>query len=117
MQNLLKPYIDNSVAAIKDDLGTAAAKDYTTTVSANNADLVTSGAVRSAVGVITSKTLAASATSVEFDVPTSGNNVIDFFASDGSNYTAIDLSVSGKATLTYDAVASARTISCRIAQA
>lgn len=69
------------------------------------------------VGTVTSKTLAANATSVQFDVPTSGDYVIDFFSSDGSNYTAIDLSVSGKATLTFDADASARTISCRVAQA
>lgn len=69
------------------------------------------------VGTVTSKTLAANATSVQFDVPTSGDYVIDFFSSDGSNYTAIDLSVSGKATLSFDADASARTISCRVAQA
>lgn len=69
------------------------------------------------VGTVTSKTLAANATSVQFDVPTSGDYVIDFFSSDGSNYTAIDLSVSGKATLTFDSDASARTISCRVAQA
>lgn len=69
------------------------------------------------VGTVTSKTLAANATSVQFDVPTSGDYVIDFFSSDGSNYTAIDLSVSGKATLTFEADASARTISCRVAQA
>jgi hypothetical protein len=69
------------------------------------------------VGTVTSKTLAANATSVQFDVPTSGDYVIDFFSSDGSNYTAIDLSVSGKATLTFESVASSRTISCRVAQA
>ncbi len=66
------------------------------------------------LGTVTTKTLASNATSISFDVPTSGNNLIDFYASDGSWYTAIDTSVSGTVTLTYDAVASARTISCRI---
>ena len=80
-------------------------------VSAQNQTLVNK------VGTVTSKTLAANATSVQFDVPTSGDYVIDFFSSDGSNYTAIDLSVTGKATLTFEADASARTISCRVAQA
>lgn len=66
------------------------------------------------LGTVTTKTLAANATSISFDVPTSGNNLIDFYISDGSWYTAIDTSVSGTVTLTFDAVASARTISCRI---
>lgn len=65
-------------------------------------------------GGVTSKTLAALATSVEFDVPTTGNNMIDFFIDGGANYTAIDTSVAGKVTLTYDADASARTVYCKI---
>lgn len=69
------------------------------------------------VGTTTTKTLAASATSVQFDVPTSGDNLIDFFISDGSNYTAIDTSVSGSVTLTYESSESARSVSCRISQA
>ena len=60
------------------------------------------------------ETLAISATSVEFDVPTSGDNLIDFYASDGSQYTAIDTSVSGKVTLTYESKAYARSIYCKI---
>lgn len=60
------------------------------------------------------KTLAISGTSVEFDVPTSGDNLIDFYASDGSEYTAIDTSVSGKVTLTYESAAYARSIYCKI---
>lgn len=70
-----------------------------------------------AVGTTTVKTLAANATSISFDVPTTGNNLVDFFISDGSNYTAIDTSVAGTVTLTFDAVASARTVSCRIGKA
>lgn len=72
--------------------------------------------VTAQIGAITNKTLAANATSVEFDVPTSGDNLIEFFSSDGADYTAIDTSVSGKVTLTYEAVASSRTITCRIAK-
>lgn len=60
------------------------------------------------------KSLGIAATSVEFDVPTSGNYIIDFYCSDGSNYTAIDASVSGKVTLTYEAAAYARTVICVI---
>jgi len=67
-------------------------------------------------GAVTTKPLAANATSVEFNVPTTGNNLVDFFCSDGSNYTAIDTSVSGKVTLTFDAVTTARTVSCRISE-
>lgn len=69
------------------------------------------------IGTTTTKTLAANATSIEFDVPTSGTNLIKFYSLDGSFYTAIDTSVSGKATLTFEASASARTIACQIAQA
>lgn len=105
-------------------LGTAASRNATSSITSGSTALIESGAVDSLkqtltnkVGTVTSKTLAANATSVQFDVPTSGDYVIDFFSSDGSNYTAIDLSVSGKATLTFEADASARTISCRVAQA
>ena len=69
------------------------------------------------IGEVTTKTLAANATSINFTVPTSGNHLIDFFSSDGSNYTAIDNSVAGTVTLTYEAAAASRSISCRIAKA
>lgn len=72
--------------------------------------------VTAQIGAITNKTLAANATSVEFDVPTTGDNLIEFFSSDGADYTAINTSVTGKVTLTYEAVASSRTITCRIAK-
>ena len=64
------------------------------------------------VGTSTDQTLASGATSVSFNVPTTGDNLIEFYASDGSNYTAINTSVSGVVTLTYDAVASDRVITC-----
>lgn len=74
------------------------------------------GNANARIGSVTSQTLAADATSVAFNVPTSGDHLIDFWASDGSNYTAIDTSVSGTATLTYDAVSSSRTIFCKISE-
>ena len=87
-----------------------------TNISASD-DLTTQiGNANARVGTVTSQTLAANVTNVSFSVPTSGNHLIDFWASDGSNYTAIDTSVSGTATLTYDAVSSARTIYCKISE-
>lgn len=71
----------------------------------------------SLVGTTTVSTLAANATTISFTVPTTGNNLIDFWCSDGSNYTDIDTSVSGIVTLTFEASASARQVSCRIAAA
>lgn len=87
-----------------------------TNISASN-DLTTQiGNANARIGAVTSQTLAANVTSVSFSVPTSGDHLIDFWASDGSNYTAIDTSVSGTATLTYDAESSARTIYCKISE-
>lgn len=64
---------------------------------------------------IKSQSLAANATSVTFTgIPTSGNNLIDFFITDGANYTAINTATSGQITLTYAASSSARTVYCRI---
>lgn len=68
-----------------------------------------------AIGDVTTNTLAANATTTSFTVPTTGDHLIDFWASDGSNYTSIDTSVAGTVTLTYTASSSARDISCRIA--
>lgn len=67
------------------------------------------------IGAVTTKTLAANATTISFTVPTTGNNLIDFWISDGSNYTALDDSVSGTVTLKFEPSASARSVSCRIA--
>lgn len=91
----------------------SASNDLTTQIGNANARIENANA---RIGAVTSQTLAADATSVSFSVPTSGNHLIDFWASDGSNYTAIDTSVSGTATLTYDAVSSARTIYCKISE-
>lgn len=111
-QLVLNDILYNVTAAISAEdalvVGTniSAAYDLTTQIGNANAR----------IGSVTSQTLAADATSVSFSVPTSGNHLIDFWASDGSNYTAIDTSVSGTATLTYDAVSSARTIYCKISE-
>lgn len=103
-------------------LGTAALRNATSTIASGSTDLIESGAVNSLkqtleskIGEVTVKTLAANATSISFTVPTTGNNLIDFWCSDGSNYTEIDTSVSGTVTLTFEASASARSVSCRIA--
>lgn len=102
-------------------LGTAATRNATSLIKSGT-DLIESGAVFSLkqtlegkIGEVTVKTLAANATSISFTVPTTGNNLIEFFISDGSNYTEIDTSVSGTVTLTFEASASARNVSCRIA--
>lgn len=105
-------------------LGTAAARNATSSITSGSSDLIESGAVsslkqtlESKIGAVTVKTLVANATTISFTVPTTGNNLIEFFISDGSNYTDIDTSVSGTVTLTFEASASARTVSCRIAVA
>jgi hypothetical protein len=104
------------------NLGTAASRNATSSITSGSTDLIESGAVsslkqtlESKIGAVTVKTLAANATSISFTVPTTGNNLIDFWCSDGSNYTDIDTSVSGTVTLTFEASASARSVSCRIA--
>ena len=68
------------------------------------------------VGTVTSQTLAAGATSVSFSVPTSGDYAIEFFTSDGSNYLAINTSVTGVVTLTFEASDADIVVSCRIAE-
>lgn len=103
-------------------LGTAATRNATSSITSGSTALIESGAVsslkqtlESKIGAVTVKTLAANATSIEFDVPTTGNNLIEFFISDGTFYSSMDTSVSGKVTLTFDPVANSRSISCRIA--
>ena len=105
----------------KPTLGTAAAKDSTNAVTQGSTDLLESGAAytelsnKAAKSTIINATLAASATSVTFTgIPTSGDHLIDFFTSTGINYTAIDYSTPGEVTLTYEAQASAVTVTCEI---
>ena len=68
--------------------------------------------------LVMSTTLSAGSTSVTFtDIPTSGNNLIDFYAEGGACYTAINTSTAGQITLTYEAESTARTICCEIREA
>lgn len=70
--------------------------------------------INAKVGSVVSATLAANATSVSFTVPTTGNHLIDFYCEGGANYTAIDTSVAGTVTLTYEAALTARVVSMMI---
>lgn len=107
---------------VNETLGTAASRNATSSITSGSTDLIESGTVyslkqtlESIIGAVTVKTLAENVTTISFTVPTTGNNLIDFWCSDGSNYTEIDTSVSGTVTLTFEASASARSVSCRIA--
>lgn len=64
---------------------------------------------------VLTQTLASGATSVTFTgLPTTGNYVIDFYAENGANYKAIDLTTAGSAVLTYEAPSAAVTVYCVI---
>lgn len=66
--------------------------------------------INAKVGSAVSATLAANATTVSFTVPTTGDHLIDFYCEGGANYTAIDTSVAGTVTLTYEAALTSRTV-------
>lgn len=66
--------------------------------------------INAKVGTVTSQTLAANATSISFTVPTTGDNLIDFYTEGGANYTAIDTSVAGTVTLTFEAALTDRSV-------
>lgn len=66
---------------------------------------------------ITAKTLSAGDETITFDVPTSGDHLVDFYTSSGVPYTEIDTSVSGKVTLTFDPQGSSITVYCKIEEA
>lgn len=60
-------------------------------------------------------TLTSGSTSVTFtELPTTGNYTIDFSASNGANYTAINTATAGQVTLTYDAQSADIVVKCRI---
>ena len=64
---------------------------------------------------VLTQTLTAGNTTVTFtNIPTTGNNIIDFFTSTGINYTAIDTTISGQVSLTFEAQLSDVTVYCRI---
>ena len=56
-------------------------------------------------------------TSVTFTgLPITGNHLIDFFTSNGINYTEIDTSTAGQVTLTFDEQDVAVTVYCKISE-
>mgnify|MGYP003288217591 CR=1 FL=1 len=62
---------------------------------------------------ILTQTLLSGATSVTFSgLPTTDDWLIDFYAENGANYSAIDLSTAGTAILTYEAPSTNVTIYC-----
>lgn len=64
---------------------------------------------------VKAQTLTAGSTNVTFTgIPTSGDYMIDFFASSGINYTAINTATAEQVTLTYDAQSADVTVYCRI---
>lgn len=108
------PGLASRVASAEGDIDTIQALIGNGTPTTQDKTII--GAINELAGEIvgpsvTTETLAALGTNVTFTVPTTGNHLIDFYASDGSNYTAIDTSVLGSVTLTYESAAYARTIS------
>ena len=64
---------------------------------------------------ILSQTLVAGNTSVTFTtIPTTGDNLINFYTSTGINYTAIDTSIAGQVTLTFDSQLADVVVKCEI---
>lgn len=81
-------------------------------------DVVTLLAGKAKKSTLKTATLSVGSTSVTFTgLPTTGNNLIDFFNSAGINYTDIDTSTSGQVTLTFEAQEVAVTVYCEIREA
>lgn len=96
--------VDTNIEAA-DDIMTQLASKASASALNNKADKPT----------VLTQTLAANATTVTFTgIPTTGDNLVDFYISDGSNFTDIDVSTPGTAVLTYEEAASSRTVYCRI---
>ena len=112
----------SSVSALTNSLNTLIGTVNTITSLIGNGEPTTTdktiiGAINeinAKVGSATAATLAAGNTTVSFTVPTSGNYIADFYASDGANYTAIDTSVAGTVTLTYEVAMYSRDIAMMI---
>lgn len=65
--------------------------------------------------IVKSATLAIGETAVTFtQVPTTGDYLVDFFTSNGINYSAIDTSTAGQVTLTFEVQEVAVTVYCQI---
>lgn len=85
----------------------------TSTIS-NLVDVAPKAAPVESKKTVTSKVLTAGSESIYFDVPTSGDYLVDFYSSTGVAYTSIDTSVAGKVTLTFDPQLTNVTIYCTI---
>lgn len=80
-------------------------------------DIVTMILGKETKATILWQTLAIGSTSVTFtNLPTTGNHLIDFFTSNGINYTEIDTSTAGQVTLTFDEQDVAVTVYCKISE-
>lgn len=67
------------------------------------------------VSLVKTQVLAANGTTVTFTgIPTTGNNIINFYIDGGANYTGINTATSGQVTLSYDAESAARNVYCEI---
>lgn len=62
----------------------------------------------------TSKILTAGQTTVTFDVPVYGDYLIDFYTSNGANYSEINTAVDGQVTLTFEEQSANITVYCNI---
>ena len=83
--------------------------------SGDMADVVNPLPSPSGGGEVLTATLAAGSTTVTFTgIPTSGDNLINFYTSANINYTAINTATSGQVTLTFESQSSAVTVYCEI---
>lgn len=82
-------------------------------IEAQIINLDTDMATKENAPTILTQTLLSGATSVTFTgLPTTDDWLIDFYAENGANYSAIDLSTAGTAILTYEAPSTNVTIYC-----
>ena len=64
---------------------------------------------------VLTQTLAVGSTSVTFsNIPTTGDNIINFYTSTGINYTSINTATAGVVTLTFDEQEVVVTVYCEI---
>lgn len=107
-------YVVTTAIAVGDALVIYPATGYNIRVAD---DIITQILGKEDKATILSQTLAIGSTSVTFtNLPTTGNHLIDFFTSNGINYTEIDNSTAGQVTLTFDEQEVAVTVYCKISE-
>ena len=84
------PSVETQVLAIKNGLGTAAAKDFTTSVTSGSADLVTSGAVYSEVDALSTALTTYEKTCNNHNIPRLVPKDISSYISDGTFYKRLN---------------------------